>query len=745
MDSFKIREVSSFSIGIFFIVWTSLCGCTVADPVHIVVDCGDHSSAEKAGQAEADVDWLDGDITDDTICTQCFAACELQRILRKMTGRPDDFTIVDDNRCPAKGELILIGGPESNVVSRRMAAGLGIDARQLGGLGRDGYFIKTTDLENRRVTIVAGGSRSGTLYGVYDMLHRLGCRWFALGGKNEQIPDAKWNPRFNVSEKPSFDTRGFYIFEKRGNKNIWLWMARNRLNEWSVKVDNPPLLHKLGILLTCGSHDAQQLFLGPESRYPYNHAKFDKDQDKPADPYPISDEYQGDANADGKLSYFEAHPEWYALVNGKRIPGIGGRDGMFGTNFCTSNQHACDEFMKNYVDAMVDGIYRGAKIVNFWTLDVGKWCSCQKCKALGEPTDRNLLLVHRLDREIKKEQADGRLPYSIQIRFLAYADVIDPPTRPLPADFDYKTCIATFYPIRRSYVFNFDSSISPSNSVYRRQLEGWMTDPDRHYRGQLEIGEYYNVSRFKCLPIVFMHTMENDIPYYYSVGARHFQYMHVTTGNWGNKALTNYQMARQLWEVKADCEVLWEDYFSRRYGPLATQMRVFYETLEKMLANIHELKYSLARRLDRGDKELFPEPELRYRRQQGVECNGPTLLEMVEYAKICRHLINQAMLAGNVDANIASRIAEDERMFTYGERTIGYYAACAAAFENARAGKYKESQDSYKQACRLADLLRADTTSASMSSAHASAANALEASGAIKTLKYIEKLLQKRK
>ena len=57
--------------------------------------------------------------------------------------------------------------------------------------------------------------------------------------------------------------------------------------------------------------------------------------------------------------------------------------------------------MKNFVQAIIDEPCKDADIVRMWTIDHGKWCRCSKCKALGTPTDRNLLLVHRLDCEIK--------------------------------------------------------------------------------------------------------------------------------------------------------------------------------------------------------------------------------------------------------------------------------------------------------------------------------------------------------
>lgn len=733
-------------------MWTFIAVVTLVATTHavriarsettIVVNIGSHPSAAAASQSEAGVNWLDADRGDDTICTESFAAVELQRYLRRTTGRAEDFIITDDDAKP-EGELILVGGHASNATSRRLSAAMGIDDEQLTHLGPQGYRIKTAQADGRRVTMVAGGSRVGTLYGVYDLLHRMGCRWFGPDAFQEEIPSAAWNPAFDVTERPSFTTRGFYIYEERGTPEFWQWMARNRLNDWCIQVKNPALLRKLGFQFCCGSHDAQWRFFSPADPYPYNHPRFDGDNDKPPDPYPVSVQYQGDADKDGRLSRFEAHPEWYPLSGGKRIPGI--RKTGDGTNFCSSNAEANAEFMKNYVRALIDGIYRGADTVNFWVLDGGQWCECPKCKELGPPTDRNLLLVRRLDQEVKKAQREGRLHRPISIRFLVYADVLAPPTRPLPTDFDYQTCTATFYPISRCFVHTFDHPTCPRNVAYQKHLHGWAIDPNRHYRGQLVIGEYYNVSRFKSLPICFMHTMANDIPYYHKVGARCFQYMHVTTAHWGNKSLTNYQMARQTWDKDTDCEALWRDFFARRYGPAAEPMRQFYESLEKMLSNVEPLKgwsNNLASRLNAGAKDLFNESHLRYRREPGVECDAPTLVEMIEAGKACRALISKAM-AIPVPERIKARIAEDERMFTYGERTLAYFDACCQAFELGRAGKLDEARGHWAEAKKVAELLRQDTWSPALAFNHDEPfeLNAFNSTYATGALTHLEKLL----
>jgi len=722
---------------IVFVAMTAWASAASAAETTIVVDSGPFPSVEEAANAEEGVDWLDADRSDDTACTECFAALELQRSLRRASGRNDDFPLADVGDAPSSGDLIVVGRPA--VAGARGAVGaLGVTEVELAALGREGYRIRSAVVDGRRLTLVAGGDRVGTLYGVYGLLYRLGWRWFAPGDLHEEPPEDATIGDLDVTERPSFASRGFLAWEDRGDEAFLRWMARNRLDYWTLAQQPHSLMHKLGIRMVCGRHDSEHLYLGPHSDYPYDHPRFAGDEGKPRDPYPVSGEFQGDADGDGRLTYFEAHPEWYPLVKGRRVPGI--RDERFGTNFCTSNPHAAAELVKNYVQALVDGPLANADVVRFWTLDGGKWCECEACRAQGTPTDRYLLLVHRFCRAIDEARAEGRLHRPLDVTFLTYADVVDPPTRPLPEGFPPDYCMATFYPIRRCYVHRLDDPACAVNDKYRGQLAGWTRDPDRHYRGRLAIGEYYNVSVFKCLPICFMHTMANDIPYYHRAGARAFDYMHVTTSNWGSKALTNYQMARQLWDVETDCEALWRDYFARRYGPAAGVMRRFYESLEPMLSNANELKYGLARRLNRGAEDLFPDAHLRYDRRPGVECSGPTLLEMIEHGRRCRQLLAEAR-SKSLPPRVEARIAEDARCFEYAERTLDYYHACVRAFHEARAGRRETARRHDAEARRLAELLREDRLSAQHSSSHANAENALIASGAAGALERLAALL----
>ena len=98
-------------------------------------------------------------------------------------------------------------------------------------------------------------------------------------------------------------------------------------------------------------------------------------------------------------------------------------------------------------------------------------------------------------------------------------------------------------------------------------------------------------------------------------------------------------------------------------------------------------------------------------------------------------------LGMDLPPQIKGRIAEDERTFTYGERTIAYLHECVQAFQLGRSGRRDEGRRHFAEAGRLAELLRRDTTSTTKSSSHANAPNALEATRATRALEHLAKLL----
>ena len=78
----------------------------------------------------------------------------------------------------------------------------------------------------------------GTRYAVYDLLNRLGVRWFAPGEYGEVVPKSTTLriPELSVTERPDFPVRSFWMCgdDEEMHKQRITWMIRNRMNPRSV-------------------------------------------------------------------------------------------------------------------------------------------------------------------------------------------------------------------------------------------------------------------------------------------------------------------------------------------------------------------------------------------------------------------------------------------------------------------------------------------------------------------------------
>ena len=555
-----ILERLIFSLSVMFLLLFKNTITTNAQ-VTIVVNKGRFASVEEAAISEEKVNWSDGDLTDDRACTECFAATELAGFLKLCTSvTANDIRFASPDKLPPKGDVFLLGNRKSNplISSKILAESPDLKTDQ-------SLRIYVFPDNGRTITVIEGKDRVGTLYGVYAYLEQLGFRFYGLGeqgtvypGKLSQLPQ-----KMDIIQNPSFLSRGFIGLGNRGDKNIFYWMARNRMNYCDESGKDTPFRKKLGMVLARGGHGVQGMYIPPKKEYPYNHPKFHGDENKPKDPYVASDEYTGDTNGDGKLTYFEAHPEWYGLRNGKRSDKA---DISPGDNYCTSNMDANKELARNLVQSLIDGQWKNVDIVNIWMLDNGKWCECENCRKQGIFSDRLMDVAYVVQKEIQKAQKERRLNRQVLLATLAYHETLPPPERPLPKDFDYDHFSVTFFVIERCYVHTIaDPACTEINQFLLENYQGWTMGQDRNYKGSIMIGEYYNVSSFKSLPIVFPSIMAADIPWYYQTGTRHLNYMHTPTHVWGTWTLNQYLYARLLWNVETETDALLNEFFKRYY------------------------------------------------------------------------------------------------------------------------------------------------------------------------------------
>lgn len=118
------------------------------------------------------------------------AAAEIQNYLRKMSG----VTLTVASSAPANDDqaAVLIGRHGSAVVAGFPGAPPPTDGFALLTSGRTLYLV--------------GGDARGTLYGAYELLERLGVRWFMPGELGEDVPSAETVllPELDVRQGPAF-------------------------------------------------------------------------------------------------------------------------------------------------------------------------------------------------------------------------------------------------------------------------------------------------------------------------------------------------------------------------------------------------------------------------------------------------------------------------------------------------------------------------------------------------------------
>ncbi len=646
--------------------------------VTILVNKGKFATLEEAANADDKVIWSDADKSDDRACTESFAATELAHFLPLCsTVSASEIKINTDGKLPSKGDVIILGSRESNKLLNKLKIPKADEMKT-----EQSFHVQTINKDGRTITVIEGKDRQGTLYGVYAYLEKMGITFYGLGEQGTVYPSIKTGLResLDFTENPSFLSRGFIGLGDRGDKDIFYWMARNRMNYCDESGKDVGFRKKLGMVLARGGHGVQRMFIPFDKEYPYNHPLFKGDpdsyRDKPKDPYAVGNEYKGDTNGDGKLTYFEAHPEWYRLVNGKRRV----KTSYPQDNFCTTNKDACKELAKNLVQNLIDGSWTNVDIVNFWMNDEGGWCECDNCKKIPVLSDRLFQVVYIVQKEIEKAQKEKRLNRKVLLASLAYMETLPPPQRPLPKDFDYDNFTITIFPIERCYAHTFnDPSCTEINQPLCKDYEGWTVGENRNYKGSIFMGEYYNVSSLKMLPTLYPTILASDIPYYYKTGTRHFNYMHTPTNLWGTWTLNQYMLARLLWNHETNTVQLLNDYFSRYYPTTTEHTRNFYHYLELATANFKAFKhytgkniYKMRPRLMKDTVNIFPLDHLHYETYHPEKNDAADVVDIVEYMNLARKELDASLLQCK-DKTEEARLLEDARRFEYCEDMVGFY------------------------------------------------------------------------
>jgi hypothetical protein len=267
---------------------------------------------------------------------------------------------------------------------------------------------------------------------------------------------------------------------------------------------------------------------------------------------------------------FKEHPDWFALVNGQRRP----------PQMCTTHP--------DVIDRMVEFVLNGkTRIVNISPSDGGGFCQCDEHtksvthQRLGIPSCTSLDVPGRLSYDGKTVQLSDRI--------FAYANEVARRVRQRDPGKGVGMFAYTFYnrpPVKiqalepnlyLSFVYQCAAHRDPDNlKEWRASVEGW-----QKLGGKLVAREAWGNHYYLDLPFVHHEWIIKNL------SEAHRRGFLAAYGD-GSKCFAtmapNYwALTRMMWDPPRDTGGLMDDFYAAAYGPVAKEMKAFFETYHAAL------------------------------------------------------------------------------------------------------------------------------------------------------------------
>ena len=468
------------------------------------------------------------------------AADDLQHYIELMTGARLQIA---DHPIPPETPAILIG----NVAEGLELAGKWLTDEHV---GYDGFIIRTyyttraMSIANTPNRLVVLGRTQGTRYAAFELLHLLGCRFYAPHADGECIPSSETLALDEMARlyKPDFLLRGMWnSFSPHSGdfKGTPADVAdRAAYDDWRLKnaaggtrID---MGHNFDTILPSGT-------------------------------------------------YFSDHPEWYALAadsDGKLVRGGTAAPDVPGAapgrmQLCLSNI----EVQQQFIDAACKrfGTGRGGTF-SFSPADTGpdRWCQCDTCKAMdgdGGLAQRLVTFANTVATEVEKTSPGNFFPFYVEYYLPGCPVRLDGTIGIRCHPSLVPTFVNTYCPVHSPY----DTACSRSGEI-RWTLAAW----DR-VSMQTAIRDYRMWSLFLPHPVTW--TIAPRLRFFRDVGAK--WYSAEVLGRSPDSDLALYLTARLLWDGDRDADAIIDEFFERYYAEVAADMKAYYRCLEQQYANVH--------------------------------------------------------------------------------------------------------------------------------------------------------------
>ena len=464
------------------------------------------------------------------------AADELTLWLGKMTGVR--FLTVADSRAPRETEISI------GKTNRLRDANI---PEAKADLAAEGYAI---GVKGKRLYLL-GGRKRGAINAVMALLEEdLGCRWYPTldvskgEGGGFPIADPECNriphtPTLQFQPVPRSYTP-LFIYRAPGYTNAYesTWALRNRTRcgsakipkKWGGNMNWRGICHEMGRLVP------------PEE-------------------------------------YFEKHPEYHALINGKRSP----------RQLCMTNP----EVTKILTDELLRRLRKNPEVdfADVSPNDGGGHCACPKCDAMNKennsPSASQIYFVNNVAEVVSKE-----FPH-IRLSSAAYLDSKNPPTK-MRCHKNVAIFLANDAHSWIKVLVPFTTCPNDFSEGYRQAVKGWTSICDT-----VLIWDYFCNFQNYLAPVPNLNVLEPSLRFYAEHGVKGVQMQGIGYHAAGEfSALRSWIIAKALWDPSLNVDALVEDFVWGYYREAAPGILEYLACLERAAApermNVNSICFSVS-------------------------------------------------------------------------------------------------------------------------------------------------------
>lgn len=440
-------------------------------------------------------------LPDEPLPVETTAANELKKYLEEITSAK--FTIIGESKADITQPLLVVGN--SSLAKTLLPE---VDAAQL---PYDGIVVETVG----KNIIMLGHPTRGTLYAVYTFLEEAaGVHWWT--STESYLPKTKKLkvPVLHIRHAPQLIYREAYYKDAFTDE---AFAARMKCNGNSSKITPE---------------------YGGYHKFRYFVHSF----------YPIL--------PPGK--YFEEHPEWYSLVNGKRVDR--------GAQLCLSNDAMRKEFIKNVLDTLRNNPDAG--FISISQNDCHGACQCETCQAIvkeeGSESGPVIRFVNAVAEEVEKEFPD------IWVETLAYQYTRKAPLKVKPR----KNVVVRLCTIECS--FSQPLAEGEQNKPLRDDIEAWSKIADH-----LFVWDYVTNFTSYMLPHPNIHVLAPNIRFFLknnTIGLFEQGDVYCDAGDFVR--MRNWVISHLLWNPDLDENKLMDEFLAGYYGKKAAPyLRQYWDLL----------------------------------------------------------------------------------------------------------------------------------------------------------------------